>query len=70
MIQNDANIFDGLVTNERTYTELFRNMCRYQFFRDAFARFVAERSSQDQSMATAAISDFSFQFAHVCFVQP
>ena len=41
-----------------------------QFFRDAFARFVAERSSQDQSMATAAISDFSFQFAHVCFVQP
>lgn len=65
MMQNDANVFDGLVTNERTYTELFRNMCRYQFFRDAFARFVAERSSQDQSMATAALSDFSFQFAHV-----
>lgn len=65
MLQNDGNIFDGLVTNERTYTELFRNMCRYQFFRDAFARFVVEESSQDQSRATTALSGFSFQFAHV-----
>lgn len=62
---NQANIFDGLVTNERTYTELFRNMCRYQFFRDAFARFVRDHRSQDQSRATTALADFSFGFAHV-----
>jgi len=65
MLQNDGNIFDGLVTNERTYTELFRNMCRYQFFRDAFARFVMEHRSQDQSWATTSLADFSFGFAHV-----
>lgn len=60
-----GNIFDGLVTNERTYTELFRNMCRYRFFRDAFARFVTEAIGQDLPQAESALSEFSFQSAQV-----
>lgn len=64
-MNNRANIFDGLVTNERTYTELFRNMCRYRFFRDSFARFVSEGSGQDALSTRSALVGFSFQFAQV-----
>ena len=64
-MNNQGNIFDGLVTNERTYTELFRNMCRYRFFRDTFARFVTDGSAQDRPHAESALSGFSFQSAQV-----
>jgi hypothetical protein len=40
-------------------------MCRYQFFRDTFARFVIEASGQDPTSAKSALSEFIFQFAHV-----
>jgi len=38
-MHNHGNIFDGLVTNEHTYTELFRNTYGYRFFRDVCTRF-------------------------------
>lgn len=65
MLQNDENIFEGLVTNERTYTELFRNLCRYRFFRDEFARFVIEGSKKDETQTTPALSGFSFTFPQI-----
>jgi hypothetical protein len=46
-MHNHGNIFDGLVTNKLTYTELFRNLCGYRFFRDVCTRF--ERASVSTS---------------------
>lgn len=40
MNYEDSNIFDNIVTNENSLTELFRNFLRFKIFREAFVNLV------------------------------
>jgi hypothetical protein len=64
-MEDTGNIFEGIVVNERSYTELFRNMCRYKFFRDEFARFLKQQSKDNEEWGPLSLSDFYFHPSEV-----
>ncbi len=44
MNYEDSNIFDNIITNENSLTELFRNFLRFKVFREAFVDLIAHNN--------------------------
>jgi hypothetical protein len=62
----DSTIFDGVVTNENSFTELFKNFLRYKVFRDSFLSLIEFGFDKDY----VEYEDFDTQLTITKFGRP